>query len=163
MSADGPPPGEGWIAMSAYPGNRFQEHVLDAWGAMEGEVPVVGFRVAPHQSNPRGACHGGMLMTFCDYLLPTIARLADPHSDVFTPTVSMTVNFLAPAPLGAWLVGRATMRRRTSNLVFVDGMISDGATAIVQASGIFKGGKHDARRAGSGAMLERLRASIART
>jgi len=145
-----------------YEGNSFHNAILQAWGRLEGDEPVIGLRVEQKHCNPRQTCHGGMLMTFCDYVLPTIARLTDPDHDHFTPTISMNINFLAPAPLGAWIEGRARILRRSANLLFIDGTISAGDRPVVQASGIFKRGNPDARRAGSAALLEQLKTARGR-
>lgn len=153
------PPGQGWITIPNYPGNLFHNAILEASGRLDGDEPVIGFRVLPRHCNPRQTCHGGMLMTFCDYVLPTIARLTDPNHDHFTPTISMNINFLAPARIGAWVEGRAKILRRSANLLFVDGLIRADDVPVVQASGIFKRGNPDERRAGSAEILERLRAA----
>ena len=131
-------PGPEWISISPNPGNLFQKLVLDAWGRLEGDDPVFGFRVQQHHCNSRQICHGGMLMTFCDYILPAIARLKSAQDVGFTPTVSMTTNFIAPAKLGTWLEGRANVLRRSTHLVFVEGVVKHADTIIVQVSGIFK-------------------------
>lgn len=153
------PPGQGWVTLPGYPGNHFHNGLLEASGRLDGDEPVIGFRVLSRHCNPRQTCHGGMLMTFCDYVLPTIARLTDPDHDHFTPTISMNISFLAPARLGAWVEGRAKTLRRSANLLFVDGLITADGKAVVHASGIFKRGNPDERRAGSAALLERLRAA----
>ncbi|MDE2277802.1 MAG: PaaI family thioesterase, partial [Burkholderiales bacterium] len=36
----------------------------------EGPVVKLGFRVEARHCNPMGICHGGMLASFCDMLLP---------------------------------------------------------------------------------------------
>lgn len=157
-SADSPP-GPGWVAIAASPGNAFQEMVLDAWGRLEDQSPVIGFRVQPRHCNPRSICHGGMLVTFADFFLPTIARLSHDDDDSFTPTVSLTTQFLAPASLGEWVEGRANVLRRSKNLLFVEGLATCEGTPVMQVSGIFKRGGADGRKAGSALLLERLRAA----
>ena len=153
---DGDAPDDGWIPVESHPDNAFQNLVLSAWGRLEGDQPIIGFRVAPKHCNSRGVCHGGMLVVFCDFFLPTAARLTHEQDDSYTPTVSLTTNFLAPAPVGSWTVGHARVLRRTSNLLFVDGLVTADATPVLQVSGIFKRGGADGRRAGSAALLERL-------
>lgn len=151
------PPGPQWVAISASPGNAFQEMVLDAWGRLEGDCPVIGFRVHQKQCNPRSICHGGMLMTFADFFLPTIARLLHEDDDSFTPTVSLTTMFLAPARLGSWVEGRANVLRRSRNLLFVEGLATSDGEPVMQVSGIFKRGDPDGRTAHSALLLDRLR------
>ena len=156
---DRAPPGSDWVPVLAAPGNAFQERNLEVWARLDGDEPVVGFRVLPHHCNPRKVCHGGMIMTFFDFLLPTLSRFDEDEDadDSFTPTVSVTTNFLAPALLGDWLEGRATTLRRTNGLVFIDGVVSSGDTVVAQASGIFKRRRPDGRLAHTATLLERMR------
>ena len=41
----------------------------------EGDRVQLGFRVEARHVNPLGVCHGGMLATFCDMLVPLSIRL----------------------------------------------------------------------------------------
>ena len=36
----------------------------------QGDVVKLGFRVESRHTNPLGICHGGMMASFCDMLLP---------------------------------------------------------------------------------------------
>jgi acyl-coenzyme A thioesterase PaaI-like protein len=154
---DQTPPTSDWILVPVAPNNAFQELVLEIWARLDGDEPALGFRVLPHHCNPRKVCHGGLVMTFFDFLLPTLSRFDEDADDTFTPTVSLTTNFLAPALLGEWLEGRAKTLRRTNGLVFIDGVISNGTSVVAQASGIFKRRRPDGRVAHSAALLERMR------
>jgi len=145
------------VLVPVAPGNAFQELVLRVWARLDGDESVLGFRVEPHHCNGRKVCHGGLMMTYFDFLLPTLSRLEDHADDTFTPTVSLTTNFLAPAMLGAWLEGRARTLRRTNHLVFIEGTVSDGEQAIAQATGIFKRRQPDGRFARSAELLARMR------
>ncbi len=107
----------------------------------EGDGIVVGMRVEARHCNPNGVCHGGMLMTFADMMLPIGARVAAKMPPVFLPTINLAMDYLAPAPLGSWIEGRARVLRVTRNLVFADGIITAGDTPIARANGTFKIGK----------------------
>jgi acyl-coenzyme A thioesterase PaaI-like protein len=154
---DQAPPSPEWVLVPATPGNAFQELVLQIWARLDGDEPVLGFRVLPHHCNPRKVCHGGLMMTYFDFLLPTLSRFDEDADDAFTPTVSLTTNFIAPALLGDWLEGHARTLRRTNGLVFIDGSVSNGETIVAQASGIFKRRRPDGRVAHSAVLLERMR------
>lgn len=113
----------------------------------EGGVYQLGFRVAPRHTNTRGICHGGMLATFCDLLLPLTAfhRSERLHGH-FLPTVSLQVDYLGPALLGAWVQGEAQVLRTTRTLIFLQGLATaDGAPAL-RASGVFRIGATRAAR-----------------
>jgi uncharacterized protein (TIGR00369 family) len=105
----------------------------------EGERVRCGFRVESRHTNPMGICHGGMMASFCDMLLPITAfRICEAVKGRFLPTINLQIDYLAPAPLGAWVEGEAQVLRTTRSLVFMQGLVSaDGATAA-RVSGIFK-------------------------
>ena len=66
----------------------------------------LGFRVEKRHTNPLGICHGGMLASFCDMLLPiSIHRKSKEVGLRFLPTINLQLDYLAPAPLGAWVEG----------------------------------------------------------
>lgn len=102
----------------------------------------MGFRVERRHCNPMGNCHGGMLASFADMLLPmSIHRKSVEVGHKFLPTINLQLDYLAPAPLGCWVQGEAEVLRVTRSLVFAQGLISaDGVTAL-RVSGIFKIGK----------------------
>ena len=107
----------------------------------EGESVVMGLRVEARHCNPNKVCHGGMLMTFADMMLPIGARFAANLPAIFLPTINLTMDYLAPAPLGSWIEGRTRLLRVTRNLVFADGVITDGETIVARTNGTFKIGK----------------------
>jgi len=108
----------------------------------DGQGVRVGFRVESRHTNPLGICHGGMLATFCDMLLPIgILRLRPEIGRRFLPTVSLQLDYLAAVPLGAWVEGEAEVLRVTRNLVFAQGVARADGTPAVRVSGIFKIGQ----------------------
>ncbi|MDZ7592656.1 MAG: PaaI family thioesterase [Rubrivivax sp.] len=72
----------------------------------EGAAVKVGLRVEPRHCNPTGVCHGGMLASFCDMLLP----------------LSLQLDSLAPVPLGAWVEGECEVLKATRPMVFAQGL-----------------------------------------
>jgi uncharacterized protein (TIGR00369 family) len=105
----------------------------------EGDLVQVGFRVEARHVNPLGNCHGGMLATFCDMLLPlSIHRKSKEVGLRFLPTISLQIDYLAPAPLGAWVEGEAQVLRVTRRMVFAQGLVTADGQAAVRMSGIFK-------------------------
>jgi uncharacterized protein (TIGR00369 family) len=100
---------------------------------------ALGFRVEPRHCNPMGICHGGMMATFCDMLLPISAHyLSQEVSRRFLPTINLQVDFLAASPLGAWVEGRAQLLRATRSMVFMQGLVTADGTPAARVSGIFK-------------------------
>ena len=105
----------------------------------EGEVLQLGFRVEARHTNPMGICHGGWMASFADMVLPiAVHRQSKELRSRFLPTVSLQIDYLAPAPLGAWVQGVGQLLRSTRTLVFAQGLITvDGAPAV-RMSGVFK-------------------------
>ncbi len=97
-----------------------------------------GLRVQEKNCNIMRIAHGGWLATLADMILPLSARLAHDGPDTFLLTVSLSLDFLGPAPLGCWIEGRGEVLRRTKRLVFVQGNLTVDGAAIVRASGIFR-------------------------
>lgn len=104
---------------------------------------LLGFRVEPRHCNPMGICHGGMISTFCDMLLPISAHyLSADLARRFLPTINLQVDFLAPSPKGAWVQGQAQLLRATRSMVFMQGLVSADGQSVARVSGIFKIGPH---------------------
>ena len=106
---------------------------------LDGGAVRLGFRVEARHTNPLGICHGGMLASFCDMLLPvTILRKSPDIGRRLLPTVSLQLDYVAPAPLGAWVEGEAEVLRTTRSLVFAQGLVKAEGVTAVRVSGIFK-------------------------
>lgn len=104
----------------------------DAAGGIE-----LGMLVEPKHGNPKGVCHGGMLLTFADILLAVVVRHAEPQLGMM-PTVSMSSDFLAGAPVGRFLIGTGRLLKRTRNLAFAEGRVAVDGRIVLRASGILK-------------------------
>ena len=106
-----------------------------------GDKIQLGFRVEQRHTNPLGICHGGMLATFADMLVPCTAMYETGRERRFLPTISLQIDYLGPSALGSWVQGEAQILRTTRNMVFGQGLVSaDGAPAL-RFSGIFKLGR----------------------
>lgn len=103
----------------------------------DGDRLVLGFRVEDRHCNPAKSCHGGMLMTFADMQLAIGANFAGDLKR-FLPTISLTSDFLAPAPLGAWVEGRAEIARQARTMVFAHALLTADGNPVVRANGIFQ-------------------------
>jgi uncharacterized protein (TIGR00369 family) len=100
---------------------------------------LLGFRVERRHCNPMGICHGGMIATFCDMLLPISAHyLSGELERRFLPTINLQVDYLAASKLGAWVQGEAQLLRATRSMVFMQGVVSADGEAVARVSGIFK-------------------------
>src|SRR3954469_12855569 len=121
---------------------RLSMGLLEAVGPLYGKWAddrlVLGFRVERRHCNPGQVAHGGMLATFADMLLPIAARFQSKAELGFLPTMNLTCDYLAPAPLGSWVEGRADLVKTTRNLLFAQGVATADRLPVLRANGIFK-------------------------
>ncbi|MEN9398340.1 MAG: hypothetical protein RLZ81_2870 [Pseudomonadota bacterium] len=121
-------------------GGPFMVHNGPLYGRWTGTQLLLGFRVEARHTNPLKMCHGGMLASFCDMLLPCTALYQGQIERRFLPTISLQIDYMGSAALGAWVQGEASVLRTTRNMLFAQGLVSaDGAPAL-RVSGIFKMG-----------------------
>jgi uncharacterized protein (TIGR00369 family) len=107
-----------------------------------GPLVQLGFRVERRHCNPMKNCHGGMLASFSDMVLPlSIHRKSTEVGHKFLPTINLQLDYLSPAPMGCWVQGEAEVLRVTRSLVFAQGLVSADGVPAVRISGIFKIGK----------------------
>jgi uncharacterized protein (TIGR00369 family) len=105
----------------------------------QGASIQLGFRVEARHTNPMRICHGGMMASFCDMLLPiSIHRKSKEIGFRFLPTINLQIDYLAPAPLGAWVEGEADLLKATRTLVFAQGLVTADGKPCARVSGIFK-------------------------
>ena len=120
-------------------GGPFIQHNGPLYLRHEGSVVQFGFRVERRHVNPMNNLHGGMMASFCDMLLPlSVHRKSDQVADRFLPTISLQIDYLAPAPLGAWVQGEAEPLRVTRSLVFAQGLVTADGVPCARVSGVFK-------------------------
>ncbi len=77
------------------------------------------------------------MTTFADIALGRASRAALAGDNVFVVTVSLDVDFIAPAGLGSWVVADVSVLRRTGRMVFVQAAIRIGDDVVASARGIF--------------------------
>ena len=104
----------------------------------EGEdgEPVFGLRAEERHANRGGAVMGGMLATFADYALGRAIE-ADADDDHARATVSLTVDYLAPAKPGDWIESRASVDRVGGALAFADCSLTVDGREVVRARAVF--------------------------
>ena len=137
-AGDSVPPGFKALAM----GDGFIGINGPIYGLHEGPLVLFGFRVEARHCNPMRNCHGGMLASFSDMVLPlSIHRKAPEVGLKFLPTVSLQLDYLSPAALGAWVQGEGQVLRVTRSLVFAQGLVTADGVPAVRISGIFKIGR----------------------
>jgi uncharacterized protein (TIGR00369 family) len=109
-------------------------HLLDA-RPKDGWVRI-GFVGKPDFCNPAGFVQGGILSAMLDDTMgPAVFVMTE--GQLFTSTITLTVNFLAPAKPGP-IIGEANVTQLGKTIAFVEGrlMTEDGivlATATTSA------------------------------
>ena len=106
-------------------------HLLDARPG-EGWIRI-GFDGKKEFCNPAGFVQGGILSAMLDDTMgPAVFTMTE--GKLYTATISMTVNFLAPAKPGP-ITGEATVMQLGKTVAFVEGrlMAADG-TVLATAS-----------------------------
>jgi acyl-coenzyme A thioesterase PaaI-like protein len=98
---------------------------------------TLGFRALPHHSNS-AMVHGGWLASFMDMLLPLGASEQAGLSGHSLLTISMTVDYLAGVPIGAWVEGRAEAMRKTKRLLFCSAVATVEGEPVLRASGVWR-------------------------
>lgn len=97
----------------------------------------LGLRIEAKHCNIADICHGGMLMTFADMQL-AIGGQAIIKVKKFLPTIHMSCDFAAPAPLGAWLEGETEVTRQTRKMLFATCKLMADGELVFSGSGIMK-------------------------
>lgn len=119
-------------------GGAFMAQNGPLYARLTGKRLQLGFRVEPRHTNPLNICHGGMLASFADMLLPCVIIYDPGHERRFLPTISLQVDYLASAAVGAWVQGEGEVLRRTRSMVFAQGLVTADGVPAMRVSGIFK-------------------------
>ena len=122
-------------------GGPFMAHNGPLYGQWTGQRLLLGFRVEERHTNPLKMCHGGMLATFADMVIPCAAFYQADMASRFLPTVSLQVDYMGSAKLGAWVQSEAQVLRTTRNLLFGQALITADGEPALRVSGIFKLGQ----------------------
>jgi uncharacterized protein (TIGR00369 family) len=94
----------------------------------EGTIRV-GFEGKPEFCNPSGFIQGGILSAMLDDTMGPAAFIMS-GGKLYTPTITMTVNFIAPGKVGAFeCEGKVVQMGKT--VVFVEAKLMDEAGTLV--------------------------------
>ena len=106
-------------------------HLLDA-RPEEGWIRI-GFDGKPAFCNPAGFVQGGMLSAMLDDTMgPAVVVMSEGR--LYCTTISMTVNFLAPAKPGP-IIGEARVTQLGKTIAFVEGkLMAEDGTLLATAT-----------------------------
>jgi uncharacterized protein (TIGR00369 family) len=112
------------------------------FGAVFGPVYVhrqkrqIGFRVAIHHMNPYGALHGGAMATFAD--MQCVAINQDIAPSGHTPTINLSIDYLAPVRLHEWVLAEVSLLKTTSTMVFTQAIFSSRSMPVARSHAIYR-------------------------
>lgn len=118
---------------------RLLGYVLDVRAGQGGEARCHHVVTSEH-TNRHGVLHGGITTSILDNAMGATASLTvDDSGTAPFLTISMTVNFLAPAHEGQTLVATGRKRGGGRSTVFIDGRLeADDGTLVATATGVFR-------------------------
>ena len=138
MINQGPPKEETWKQISNLERNAHVHHCGPIYYQRVNDKAEKKFRMAmrvlPHNMNYAGVIHGGALMTLADFALSS-AGMKDKNDNI--TTVQFNCQFVAGAPLGAWITSDVDSILKKS-LGFHEGKISMGDQVLLLFSGVTK-------------------------
>lgn len=97
--------------------------------------------VGPQHCNAFGVMHGGAMATFADSQLcadPSYPTDAAPR----TPTITLTVDYLAPVDVAAWLLLTGRVLRRTQTLIFTEAAVTVDGQLVARSNAIYRNFQH---------------------
>ncbi|HYF27115.1 MAG TPA: PaaI family thioesterase [Baekduia sp.] len=97
---------------------------------------VVGLRVQDRHLNLAGTAMGGFLATLADLAFGMAIR-DDAEGEAAVATVSLTTDFLRPAPAGSWLEAHTEVERLGGRLAFADCSLRADGDEVVRARAVF--------------------------
>jgi uncharacterized protein (TIGR00369 family) len=101
-----------------------------------GEDYRLGMRVEAYHTNRIGLCHGAVLAALADvHLIRLIALARQPRLTLVT--VHLGLDYLKPAPLGAWLEGVGKVDRIGKTLCYSSGVILADGEPVLRGAGVF--------------------------
>lgn len=95
-----------------------------------------GIGIEQRHCNSMKVAHGGMLASLADVVLG-VGGLELAGQPGFFVTISLTTDFVGPAPLGAWLECVPDLVRRTRTMMFVQGVFRADGKPALRANGVF--------------------------
>lgn len=124
----------GWKAIEA---QGFTGYIAPLWvRGTAGVDRTAGFIADARHVNYQETVHGGALMTFADIALGWIAADALGHSRCVT--AQLAIQLVSSPRIGDFISCQAELVRRTSQMIFVRGLIAAGDKTVASADGIWK-------------------------
>ncbi|TDR87109.1 acyl-coenzyme A thioesterase PaaI-like protein [Enterovirga rhinocerotis] len=127
------PAADGWTPL---PDQGFIQLVGPVWTRRHADGQRrYGFLPEPRHANLVGLVQGGMVMTFADRGLGLLAWEAAGGPAV---TLSYEHHFVGPGRIGSFLELSGEVVRKTTGIVFMRGLVTDGSQVVASCQGTWK-------------------------
>lgn len=124
----------GWKPFLA---DHFSGVVGPLWERPAGDIQELGFIAGPQHANGHmGTVHGGALMTFADVALGY--RVVQALGAPTCATVQLQMHFVSAGRVGEFVTCTPEMVKRTSQLIFMRGLITADEKIVASADGVWK-------------------------
>ena len=105
-------------------------------GPVEHDGAVTRLQTSDKHANAAGAVHGGLLATLCDTAVGHAVR-EEADEIAGAVTVSLTVDYLAPAEPGKTLEARTEVEKLGGRLAFADCSVTSDGREVARARAVF--------------------------
>lgn len=120
--------------------------VTDAWAPIYARETADAFQLAlrldERHCNSRGFVHGGVIAALADNAMGlsygVVRRVASPDHNTGAVTISLSIDYVATARIGAWLVVAPRVIKAGGTLGFVDALVTADNIVVARASATFK-------------------------
>ncbi|MCP1419134.1 uncharacterized protein (TIGR00369 family) [Pseudomonas laurylsulfativorans] len=102
------------------------------------DTTVMAARIRPEHLNPLGIAHGGFLATLADTAFGRTLRLRS-GTDQPPATINLSMDYLAPARMGAWIEAHVQVHRVGRMLYHASLDLLDGERLVARAKATFIG------------------------
>ncbi|TPG14300.1 PaaI family thioesterase [Sphingomonas oligophenolica] len=126
-----------WAGWSTWESDAFEQRAGPFYERVDDHgAGISAFRAGVEHMNGGGFMHGGLLMTFADSALFTIARPAMEGS--FGVTMNLSGDFLDSARVGEFIEARGDITRAARSTVFVRGLVTADDRPVLSFTGIIR-------------------------
>jgi uncharacterized protein (TIGR00369 family) len=127
------PEAEGWKEI---PVKAFFRRIGPLYARRHDDGWEYGLQTTAEHDNSAGAVHGGVLATFADQALSTVAWEA--AGRIPAATVSLDLHFAAAVVPGGFVTARARVVRAARSLIFLTGQLAWEGNEVAIASGVWR-------------------------
>jgi len=115
----------------------FSAHMGPFYENLQEQQVIRALPIDEHHLNPEGVVHGGVLLSFMDYVV--YRAIGDEIShDIQFATINLNTNFLAAAKKGDIVYGSGKITRKTRSVIFAEGILYNQDRELMTGSGIWK-------------------------